>query len=192
VLAAPAALTAQTGYRQPPAPIAQVLDAPATPTVAVSPDRSTLLLLDRPGLPPIAEVSAPELRLAGLRFDPRSSGPTRATAFTGVRLLPVAGGEPRAVQMTLPRGATLANLSWSPDGRRMAFTVATDDTITLWIGDPASASARQVTPKPLNAVLGAPCDWVSSAQLACRFIPDGAARRRPAPPPPTAPSSRRR
>ena len=183
-LATPAALAAQTGYRQPPAPIAQILDAPAIPTVVVSPDRATLLLLERPGLPSIAEVAAPELRLAGLRFDPRTSGPTRELAFTGVRLLPVGGGEPRAVQMTLPRGARLANLSWSPDGRRMAFTVGTDDAITLWVGELASASARQLTARPLNAVLGAPCDWVTAAQLACRFLPDG---RGPAPTASTTP-----
>src|SRR5215218_4189713 len=33
------------GYRQPPAPIAAILDAPPTPLVSLSPDRSTMLLL---------------------------------------------------------------------------------------------------------------------------------------------------
>ena len=53
VVAGPLAAGAQ--YRQPPQPIAQILDQPATPLVQLSPDRERLLLLERAGLPPIAE-----------------------------------------------------------------------------------------------------------------------------------------
>jgi hypothetical protein len=41
--------------RPPPQPIAQILDQPATPLVQLSPDREQLLLLERPGLPPVAD-----------------------------------------------------------------------------------------------------------------------------------------
>jgi len=51
---------AQDGYRQPPTAVAQILDAPALPTVMVTPDRKHLMLLERPGLPSIAEIAAPE------------------------------------------------------------------------------------------------------------------------------------
>ncbi len=167
----PATLRAQ-GYRQPPAPISQILDAPATPLVQVSPDRTTLLLLERPGLPSIADVSAPEYRLAGLRFDPVTSGPSRENNFTGLQLLPVSGGTPRRVAMTLPAGASIANVQWAPGGRLVAFTVTSNGSITLWVADLATATARQLSPRALNAVLGAPCDWVTAVQLACRLIPE--------------------
>ncbi|MEZ4996079.1 MAG: hypothetical protein R2758_00895 [Bacteroidales bacterium] len=36
---------------------------------ASAPDNQTMLLLYRPGLPSIADLSQPELRLAGIRFD---------------------------------------------------------------------------------------------------------------------------
>ena len=169
---------AAQGYRQPPAPIAQILDAPATPIVQVSPDRSTLLLLDRPGLPTIEAVSAPEWRLAGLRFDPQTSGPSRENNYTAMRLMPVSGGTMRPIAMTLPAGGSIANVAWAPGGAMVSFTVTTREAITLWVADLAAAKARQVTTKALNGVLGAPCDWVTAAQLACRFVPDG---RGPAP-----------
>lgn len=168
-----ASAAAAQGYRQPPAPIAQILDAPATPAVQLSPDRATLLLLERPGLPSIADVSAPEFRLAGLRFDPNTSGPSRENNFTAMSLQPVAGGAARRVSMTLPSGASIANVQWAPGGQRVAFTVTSQGAITLWVAELASASARQLSPRALNAVLGAPCDWVDAGRLACKFVPEG-------------------
>src|SRR5512145_1966781 len=63
------ALHAQTGYQQPPAPIARILDAEPLPAVSVSPDRRWLLHARREALPGIAEVAAPDVKVAGLRID---------------------------------------------------------------------------------------------------------------------------
>ena len=118
-------------------------------------------------------MSAPEFRLAGLRFDPNTSGPSRENNFTAMSLQPVAGGAARRVSMTLPSGASIANVQWAPGGQRVAFTVTAQGAITLWVAELASASARQLSPRALNAVLGAPCDWVDAARLACKFVPEG-------------------
>src|SRR5687768_6602148 len=67
---APIATRAQAGYRQPPAVVAQILDAPATPSVMLSPDGTRMVLFERPGLPPISEIAAPEYRVAGIRLNP--------------------------------------------------------------------------------------------------------------------------
>src|ERR1043165_5194868 len=66
------ASAASATYNVPPAPIAQILDAAPTPSVDVSPTRSTLAILGRANLPPIAEVAEGELRLAGYRINPRN------------------------------------------------------------------------------------------------------------------------
>lgn len=134
-----APLAAQTGYQQPPAAVAQVLDAPATPTVLTSPDRSLLILLERPGLPSIAEISAPEYRLAGLRLNPRTNGPSRQFGARGLSVLPVSGGDVQRIAAALPDGAGITNANWSPNGRLMAFIVTTDDALTLWVADPCRA-----------------------------------------------------
>ena len=166
----PSAAGAQGTYRQPAAAIAQILDAPATPTVQVSPDRTMLLLLERPGLPSIAEISAPEYRVAGIRLDPRTSGPSRQSLARGLSILPIGGGTATPVAMALPAGAGIGNLVWSPNGARFAFVVSTDDALTLWVGDLALKSARQVSPRRLNAVLGAPCDWAGDEALVCTLV----------------------
>lgn len=126
--AATSPLAAQTGYREPPPVIAAILDAAPTPTVSLSPDRTRLALLQRAGYPSIAEVAAPELRLAGLRFDPVTNGPSRGSGFRGISVQPVRGGEARALDIPLPsgdagRGAPIANVAWSPSGERIFFTL---------------------------------------------------------------------
>ncbi len=170
-LLAPAVAAAQVAYRQPPAAIQQILDAPATPTSVVTPDRSMILLLQRPGLPPISEIAAPEYRVAGIRLDPRTSGPSRQNPARGISVMPLAGGEPAPLAMSLPAGAGVGTPLFSPDGRRFAFVVSTDDALTLWVADLASRSARQVSPRRLNAVLGAPCDWTGNEALVCTLVP---------------------
>lgn len=63
--AAPAKAT--RGYKQPPKEILDIVDAPAQPALTFSPDRSQILQLTRPpALPPIFDISRPELKLAGV------------------------------------------------------------------------------------------------------------------------------
>ncbi len=182
--ALPAGAAAQLTYQQPPAPIARALDAEPLPAVSVSPDRKWLLHLRRRGLPSIEEVGAPEMRLAGLRLNPRTNGGSRDVSFTGLSLQPVqgGGGTPAMRAITVP-GATgevrMGAPMWSPDGKRIAFTVTGPTAISLWTADiPASASgpavaARRVSALALNATTGSPCSWVGNARLACLTIPAG-------------------
>lgn len=165
-------LSAQDAYRQPPAPIAQILDAERTPLTSVSPDRTTLLLAERFEMPSIAELAAPEARLAGLRINPRANAASRATYYKGLRLVRLgARGAPAERRIALPSGARAGNLTWASNGARVAFTLASDTALALWVADVSSAAARQVSPARLNAAMGAPCSWIDSSRLLCRIVP---------------------
>jgi hypothetical protein len=87
------ALAAQTAYRSPPAPIPGILEQPALPLASTSPDGRLLLLQDRAAMPPIAELAAPMLRLAGMRINPATNGPAAsAVTLTGYRFLSLTDG----------------------------------------------------------------------------------------------------
>ncbi len=187
LLVATTAAVAQDGYRQPPTAVARILDAPALPSVVVTPDRTHLLLLERPGLPSIAEIAAPEYRVAGIRLDPRTSGPSRQNPARGLSVMSIDGGPTTPITMSLPSGAGIGNLSWAPSGARFAFVVSTADALTLWVGDLRTRSARQVTARRLNAVLGAPCDWTGDEALVCTFVPQDRGAEPKAPSVPTGP-----
>src|SRR5947207_14778335 len=94
-----------TGYQRPPKAITDILDAPPTPQVSLSPTRDYLLLIDRESYPSIAEVAAPMLRLAGERIDPRTNGPHLPPRGKGLTVQKIDGGDQRRID--LPPGANV-------------------------------------------------------------------------------------
>jgi dipeptidyl aminopeptidase/acylaminoacyl peptidase len=166
------ALRAQldTPYRTPSAPLAALVNAPLTPAVVLSPDRTRLLLLARAELPPLAELAQPELRLAGLRLDPATNSTSRAVTYTGLALQPIAGGAAQPIA-GLPAGARIAHYQWSRTAKHLAFSLLRDTGLELWLADPATARARALTPPVLNGVFGEPFTWLYDSTLVIRRVP---------------------
>jgi hypothetical protein len=77
-------------------------------------------VVQTPPLPGIAEVAQPELKLAGLRINPRTCSSSRFSFGTDLSLLDVGTRKESRIR-GLPRGLRLADLSWSPDQRYLAF-----------------------------------------------------------------------
>jgi len=159
-------------YRMPPPELAALVDAPRTPGVSLSPDRATMLLMQPPSLPSIAEVSAPESRLAGLRINPRNNGPSRGTAYIGLRFRDLNGRETEIIG--LPAEPRIRNVRWAPDGRHVAFTHETIDHIELWVVEVESGRARRLTDRSVNAAYGSAFSWVPDGRaLIVQTIPEG-------------------
>ncbi|WP_430824083.1 prolyl oligopeptidase family serine peptidase [Brevundimonas diminuta] len=177
-LAMPVVAVAQDAaptYQQPPAPIAQILDAKPNPGVSISPDRKTLLLTDRANLPAIAELAEPMLRLAGYRINPKNNGPanSRVSWLTGLSFQAVDGGAARPVT-GLPANARLTNVSWAPNGQTVAFLVNAPNGLELWTADVAQARARKLNGPMVNAAAGSGFSWLSdSSGLLVLAVPAG-------------------
>ncbi len=163
-----------TGYQMPPQVLADIIDAPQTPWVALSPNSEWMMFIERPGLPSIEEVAQPELRLAGLRINPRTNGRSRQTSGSGLRFQSMDGDEERQVT-GIPEGARLTGFTWSEDGKRVAFVVTMDDRISLWTAELNSAEAKQITPPEmrLNGVYGRPYSWLDEGKkFVVRAVPE--------------------
>lgn len=179
LLASAALLSLQTGsaqtattYQKPPAPIEQLLNAPPTPRVQVSPSGAMLLIEQPATFPSIAEVAEPRYRLAGLRLNPITSSPSVQPYAVDLHLQLLDGSAPRAIA-GLPAKLRASNLTWSPDSRYLSFSQRGTTTLELWILDANAASAHRVASVQLNAVLGsAPCEWMPNSNgLLCKLIP---------------------
>ncbi len=163
------------GYRLPPEALQAIVDAPRPPRLSLSPARDLVAFLQTPALPGIAEVAQPELKLAGLRINPRTYAASRATFVTDLWLKPVDGGADLRIA-GLPQPLALGAMAWSPDQRFIAFT-HTDTAagaVELWLVDVATRQARRATTQPLNAVLGSGFEWMPDGrQLLVRLRPQG-------------------
>ncbi|MBE0677524.1 MAG: S9 family peptidase, partial [Bacteroidales bacterium] len=150
-------------YQVPPAAIVAIVDAPQTPSVLLSPDNKTMLLLDRQDLPTIADLSQSELRLAGIRFDPSTNGPSRGQGVTGISSMNSDGTSLR-VLTGLPAGARLGSVSWSHDSRSFAFTNTTDVATELWVADAEAMTARKVD-EGVNGIFRRTISWLPDGSL---------------------------
>lgn len=180
-------MTSDKGYRVPPQPLVDLVDAAVTPEVSLSPDRQWMLIMERPGWPPISELAQPEARLAGMRINPTTNARSRGAYCTGLVLKCLDGGTEMRVR-GLPEGARIVTVVWSPDSRHAAFGMTRHEGIELWLLDVAAACSRQLAALHLNEVSGSSVRWLSdSGTLVCRTVPDGRAAPPVRPTVPTGP-----
>src|SRR5215471_12986292 len=153
LLAASFNVQAQTPYQKPPKAVLDVLDAPDSPLVSVSPARDKMLLATPVRYPTIAELAEPMLRLAGSRINPKTNGPHNPRRITKLALKNIADGKETA--LTLPLNANLGMPEWANDGKQFAVTNTTSNSaggaIELWIGDAATGKLRRIPGVRLNA-----------------------------------------
>jgi len=162
---------AQSGYQEPPQQIKDLVDAPLTPNLTINNEGDWMLLLQRNSYPSIDKLAAPELRIAGARLNPVTNGPSRSVTYNGIVIKNRISGV-ESVVSGLPENATISNVSWSPDGKKFAFTLTKLDGISLWYGDVQSATAKQLTQNIINdAASGTPFGWIYPGdQLVYRAI----------------------
>ncbi|TVR18682.1 MAG: S9 family peptidase [Balneolaceae bacterium] len=151
--------SAQDTYQKPSQELIDLVDGARNPSVSFSPDRSTLLLQDVPSLPSIAEMAQPELRLAGIRINPNTNGPSRPGYVTGFTLRDMATGEDRVVT-GLPENPVITTVSWSPTGSHIAFLLNTDSSLELWMVNVERAEAGKLVDGGVNnTYFGSPFTW---------------------------------
>ena len=163
-------------YQKPPAAMEQLLEAPPTPSVRLSPDGKTMLIEQPATYPTIADVAQPRYRLAGLRFNPSSNGPSVERYDVALKLQTVDTAKEVAPKTIsgLPAKLKAVDAMWSPDSKHVAFVAhatAPATGLELWVIDAATAHAHRVGLVKLNAVLGSPCEWLpDSTSLLCKTV----------------------
>jgi dipeptidyl aminopeptidase/acylaminoacyl peptidase len=137
-------------YQKPPKAISDALNSPPTPSLTLSPSHEFATQAQPVRYPPIAELSQPMLRIAGMRINPKTNGLHNTVFNSSLVLRKVPEGT--EIKLDLPSNPKLSQAHWSPDGKNFAFTNTTATGVELWIGD-TTGKTRRVEGVRINAVM---------------------------------------
>ncbi|MEL7163150.1 MAG: S9 family peptidase, partial [Bacteroidota bacterium] len=164
------------GYQQPDKAILDLVDVPLAPRVLMDDAKEHMILLYRDAYKSIDELSQVEMRLGGLRIDPKTNIGSRTTYYNKVAVRGVMADRELKEVTGLPAKPKLANVSWSPDQKMAAMTHTTPDGVEVWVLDVASGKARRLTDAtetPINANLGDVINWFKdSKSMLVKLLPE--------------------
>lgn len=150
-------------YQKPPQEILDLVDVPRAPWVLMKTEGDTMLLMYRDSYKTIAELSEEELRLGGLRINPKTNIGSRTTFYNDIKIKGIEETEAGTIS-GLPEDAKLSNFNWSPDESKMAFTNTIEDGVQVWVLDLETATAKRVTEAFVNANMGNPISWFKDGE----------------------------
>jgi len=159
------------GYQTPPASIMQLADYERSPSVAMDTKKEYMLLSYRSTYKTLDDLNQQEISIGGLRINPVTNIATSTTYINNLKVRKLLDVEP--IQVTnLPANPRIANVSWSPDETKIAFTHTSAQGVELWVLDIATAQARRLTEPVVNANLGSPLNWYRDSQhIFVRILP---------------------
>lgn len=153
------------GYQTPPQDIMDLVDVELAPNVWMDNDKEYMLLATRDAYKTIAELSQEELRLAGLRIDPKTNIGSRTTYFNTIKIKKVNDTKSSAKPITgMPTHPRLSNFAWSPDQSKMSLTNTTSEGVELWYIDIAQSKAKRLTDANINANMRYVANWFEDGE----------------------------
>ena len=171
----PEAVLADKGFVTPSDDIAEMALAPrylnATLT-NVSPDKQWFIHEIGDGPVTMDRFSKAFDELGGLFIDYQANRHRNLTIRTNVGINVISAEDGSVTEIDIPRNARISNSSWSPDGARIGFYLHTPDATHIYVADPRSGNARQVTRNPVLATMVTGFEWTADgAEIATVLVP---------------------
>ena len=168
---APVSAQENTGYQKPPKEILELVDAPLAPSVLMDDEGENVVLLYRDAYKSIAELSESEMRLAGLRINPKTNIGSRTNYYNNIELKKATATNSRTVS-GLPENGRFSYFNWSPDQKKIAFLHTTAIGVEVWVLDIENSIATKLTEPKVNANMGDPINWFKdNTSLLVKMLP---------------------
>ena len=147
-------------YQKPSKEILDLVEFERPPSVQYDEEKNYMVFLYRDNYKTIETLSAKELRLGGLRIDPKTNIGSRTTYYHNVKIKNLKDKNAELIQVGgIPEKARLSNFSWSPDQTKIALTNTTKTGVELWLLDLKSGAVTKLTESVLNANIGGVINW---------------------------------
>lgn len=159
-------------YQKPPKSILDLVEAPPAPSVIVDDKGENVVLLYRDSYKSINELSETEMRLGGLRINPKTNIGSRTNYYNNIEVKNATDKESKQVS-SLPQNARLSNFSWSPNQKMIAFLHTTQKGVEAWVLNIEQNSAKKLTNATVNANMGDVLNWFKdSSSLFVKMLPE--------------------
>lgn len=145
-------------YQEPHKNIMELADVQMPPGMSINSDGTKAILLYRSQYQSIADLAEDELRLAGLRINPKTNISSRTRFYESIKLFDPKKRKELTIK-GLPDSLKIANISWSPKQNYIAFTHTTNSGNQLWVIDYKKQKAKQLTDAVINANMGSAFTW---------------------------------
>ena len=152
------------GYQLPPKDIADLLLAKPTPAISVDKKGKWMLFSQRNSYPSVEELAQPELRIAGLRFNPNNYTLSRQNFINDFSLKDLRTGKEYKIR-GLPTPLLAGSVTWSPSEDKIAFTNTTNKQVDLYVIDIATQTTIKINKTPLNTITGGSYHWIDNKTL---------------------------
>ncbi|MES2588078.1 MAG: prolyl oligopeptidase family serine peptidase [Bacteroidota bacterium] len=158
-------------YQKPPKEILELVDVERAPSVSIDSKNENILFTYRKMYKNLEDLSQDEMRLGGLRINPKTNISSTITYVNNIKLRKF-----KATVLTeikgLPTNPKIANITWSPNEKFIAFTHTSELGVELWLLDIDAASVKKMSDDLLNANSGNPITWFKDNEsLLVKFLP---------------------
>lgn len=181
----PEEILAAKSYVAPQDDIAEAVLAPRYLNVTldeVSADRMWFAHTIGDGPVPMTRFSRPFDELGGMFIDYQANRDRNLTIRSDAGLAVVSATDGHEVTIQVPSGARVSSPTWSPSGEQLAFYVHTPDATHIWVADPSSGRARQITRTPVLATAVTSFAWTADGKEIATILPPDGRSARPLPP----------
>lgn len=160
-------------FQKPSEEILKLADYERPPSVFMNSNKDVMIFVYRPTYKELKDLNQEEMRLAGLRINPKTNISSALSYVNNIKIKKV--GEKKEIQVkNLPEEARLSYFSFSPDEKYLSFTNTTSNGVELWVVELATGKAKKVTKDNLNANMGRPYSWMkdSNSFIVCALPSD--------------------
>ena len=160
-------------YQKPSAEILALADYERAPSVSMDTKKEYMLLRYRNTYKTLDELNQDEMRLGGLRINPVTNISSTMTYVNNLKIRKIADTKAEPTQVkNLPENSKIANITWSPNDKKIAFTHTASSGVELWVVDIETATAKKLTDPILNCNIRGSYSWLKDNEtMLVRMIP---------------------
>ncbi len=139
------------GYKQPPKDIMDLVMAKPIPSVSIDKKTEWMLVTEMSSMPLVEELAQPELKIAGMRINPRNFSMSRQRNIVNVYLKNIKTGKDHKIA-GLPAKLAASDFSWNPSATKIAFIQNNATQLDLYVINVATLAAVKINKQIVNNI----------------------------------------